>query len=199
MKKALILLFFVPFFFWGCPEIEEVSPVPHIEFQKFIINTELDSLGNRMPVGYLSFNFIDGDADLGVLKSVDTNLALPDSVKHGIFIDFFEKKNGIYIRYYPTQLVTKTVKIVRPDTSFFMDSVYVDTISFNKYLPYDEKLNRVGQNKIVKGVIRVKLPFEKDPEKDSMRFEFYIRDRALNKSNVEVTPDFSKYDLYPNQ
>jgi hypothetical protein len=195
MKKSLILLLFIPVLFWGCPEIQQVSPIPEIKYVSFKFVEGSSSEVGGYPYGELKFSFIDGDADLGVYEVVDTSLALPDSVKHGIFINLFEKINGVYYERFPTYEVHTKDTIVQGNSIIIRDSTYLDTISFNRYLPYDEKLNRSGQNKTVKGKITVQIPFEKIPDYDSMRFEFYIRDRALHKSNVEVTPDFSKYDI----
>lgn len=63
-------------------------------------------------------------------------------------------------------------------------------------LPYsianDEKLTRSGQNKTIKGEIKIKMllfptliPF------DTLRYDFYIVDRAGHESNVESTTDIA--------
>jgi hypothetical protein len=53
----------------------------------------------------------------------------------------------------------------------------------------DTPLDRVGQNKTVKGFIRIEMYFFVIPEYDTIRYDFYIVDRALNKSNIESTSD----------
>jgi hypothetical protein len=211
MKKPIILLLFIPVFFWGCPEIEQVSPVPEIHFVSQNIVDGVDSLDNKIKIVKVEFSFIDGDADLGVYNYVNSDTSQPDSVKFGIYINIFEKKDGEYTIKYPPEVIHETITTTHCDTlnndtiptcvTITRDTSYIDTIVFDKYLPYDEKLNRTGQNKTVKGIIRVEIPFQKQeiPEYDSMRFEFFIRDRALHKSNVEIAPDFSRYDLVSTQ
>ncbi|MBN2486068.1 MAG: hypothetical protein JXB34_08850 [Bacteroidales bacterium] len=197
-KKTFIILFF-PLLLCGCVEIEQVSPVPRIEFISFNIeNLGGDPLEGGYPWGLLEFRFIDGDADLGVYKEINDSLSLPDSVKSGLFINLFEKVNGAYVERVFTQ-PRYTKDTIKLDTIIIIrDTIVVDTISYNMHLPYDEKLDRAGQNKTVKGIIRAKILFEKTPPLDTMRFEFYVRDRALNKSNVEYTTDFYFKDKEAN-
>jgi hypothetical protein len=185
MKKGTILLVFIPLIFWGCPEVEQVSPIPEVHFLSMKFGQVYDSaLGQIFNAGTLEFSFIDGDADLGVYDDVNSNTSLPDSVKYGIFINFFEKIDGNYIERFNVQ-ETDTI----PE---------LDTIPFNQLFPYDEKLDRVGQNKTIKGVVRIVILFPLSLQYDTMRFEFYIRDRALHKSNVEYTSDFAITDLNQN-
>ncbi|MBN1118304.1 MAG: hypothetical protein JXA77_13930 [Bacteroidales bacterium] len=200
--KVSILLSVI--LFASCVEIEEVSPVPEITYKSFaydyIYNLELDeSLFTRV----LEFDFIDGDADLGVYDEMNELTYLPDSFRHGIFISFFEKLDGVYFERFFTEESTMTlarIDSVLMDTVWVYDTIkydtlLIDTISLNQLLPYDEKLDRVGQNKTVKGTIRIGMFFPAELPYDTMRLEFYIRDRALNKSNIEVTEDFINADL----
>ena len=72
-----------------------------------------------------------------------------------------------------------------------MDSNRFDTIPMHQWIRYDQKLDRVGQNKTVKGIIRSDIQIASHQDlKDTFRLEFYIRDRALNKSNIEYTIDY---------
>jgi hypothetical protein len=51
-------------------------------------------------------------------------------------------------------------------------------------IPYMERL---GQNKILKGSISVTFLYLSYSPHDTIRYDFYIKDRALNVSNVAST------------
>lgn len=164
-------------FFVSCVEFEQVSPIPEIEYVDFEVISGIDSaLGNEVKFAQIKFNFIDGDADFGVYRDVNMNPSLPDSVRYNLFLTLFDKIDGTYT---PNQ-------IWNDSTSSFEDF----TLTYPIY--HDEKLDRVGQNKTVKGVITSNTQITSwNHIADSFRIEFYIRDRALHKSNVEHTIDYS--------
>ncbi len=55
----------------------------------------------------------------------------------------------------------------------------------------DEALVRIGQNKTVKGEIKVQIYYFVIPPFDTMRYDFYILDRAGHQSNVASTSDIA--------
>lgn len=68
-----------------------------------------------------------------------------------------------------------------------------DSIDFNLYgrkytIKKDDKLDREGS---VKGEIKVLVTYVIKPPFDTIRYDFYILDRAGNKSNIESTSDIS--------
>jgi len=67
----------------------------------------------------------------------------------------------------------------------------VDTFGRKYAVLNDEKLVRIGQNKTVKGEIKLQVYYFVIPPFDTMRYDFYIMDRAGHKSNVESTSDIS--------
>lgn len=175
IKILVKLVVFILILLTSCVEFEPVSPIPQIEHVKTEILSD-SSLGNLIKVIKFEFSFIDGDADVGVYFEVHNNPNFPDSVRYGLFIDIFDKIDGDYQKRYLTQFNDTTETF--------------DTITLHKPLYYDSKLDRVGQNKTVKGIIRADIPIAKPSElQDTFRLEFFIRDRALNKSNLETTPD----------
>lgn len=63
----------------------------------------------------------------------------------------------------------------------------IDPIKPSSYrIPYMERL---GQNKILRGTISVSFIYLFYPAGDTIRYDFYIRDRAYNDSNVESTSE----------
>ncbi len=67
----------------------------------------------------------------------------------------------------------------------------VDTFGRKYAVMNDEALVRIGQNKTVKGEIKLQIYYFVIPSFDTIRYDFYIVDRAGNKSNVESTSDIS--------
>ena len=152
---------------YACIETEPVSPVPDVTFKSLeLVNLIDTSLGNPDLKGaVLMFDFIDGDADFGVYESIAQDTNLPDSIRYNLFLSPYYKYDGIYYQ------VEQDTNNPPPFYSIF----------------YNSKLDRVGQNKTVKGTIT--LTIIDIPPFDTIRYDFYIRDRAGNNSNIESTSD----------
>jgi hypothetical protein len=184
----VIPILFVLAIFYSCVEVEPVSPIPEIKFVSFNIDSNTVDDNNVFP-RILEFDFIDGDADLGVYDEIHANDSdYTVEERFGIFIHFFEKVDTNYIERFFTE--ERVEEINDKENGGTKDTLFIDTIYLHQQLPYDEKLDRVGQNKMVKGTIRVELFFPPTLPYDTMKLEFYIRDRGLNKSNIEETNDF---------
>jgi hypothetical protein len=171
MKNSLLIIgYMFMALMVSCVETEPVSPIPEITFKKLEIVQITDGLGNKIIMTKLQFTFIDGNADIGIEQGISDNPALPDSVRFNVFINTFEKKDNYYL---PVVIDTADTLMPPPYSAIFQN----------------DKLERVGQNKTIKGTITLNMPYYLLPDYDTIRYEFYIRDRAGNKSNVEVTSD----------
>jgi len=122
---------------------------------------EIDSLDFKIKTGELVFTFIDGDADFGVESGTQSGDTL------NLFLKPYKKTDMVY------------------------DSVDIDTYGRKYAVLNDEKLTRVGQNKTIKGEIKVQIYYFITPPFDTMRYDFFITDRAGHKSNVETTADIT--------
>jgi hypothetical protein len=162
MLRNLILVVVIGFIvIMACEKIEPADPIPEIGFKDFTVTDGYDSLGNEVKACELIFTFIDGDGDIGLFE--DPN----DTIQpKNVFIIPFEKSEGNYYR-----------------------NDELDTLTF--WIEHDEKMERVGQNKTLKGEIIVEFSIYKKliSDYDTLKFDFYIIDRAENKSNVESTTD----------
>ena len=176
MKKLLAFLTVIAFFVAGCVKTEPVSPVPHIAFESIEVFYAYDTvLDEYILAGELVFNFIDGDADIGIYpEEVDTMQWNREN--YNVFLIPFEKIDSVYHQV--------PLEKTKPPPWYTIQ--------------HDTKLDRVGQNRTIKGSIN--LMIYDLPVYDSMRYDFYITDRAGNESNVESTTDFSsKLELpFPN-
>lgn len=145
----------------GCPVIETIPEIPEISFKSFTLARTTDDLGNNMLTGELVFKFQDGDGDIG--------LNAPDTVPEGdtsffnLFFTLFEKTGGEYRMISNDDL---------PSPLYYR-------------IPYMEK---EGNNKTLKGDIEVKFEYL-TIEYDTIRYTFYLIDRADHKSNVDTTTD----------
>jgi len=163
MKKIryLIAVFMIIFASYSCKKIQQLPATPHIDFTSFTIFDTTDILGNISKGGRLKFHFEDGDGDLGL--NPPTTTSRTDSTD--LFLTLFRKKGGS------------------------MDSVPgLDPLLPSPALriPFMERL---GQNKILKGTISVTFIYQSYLPTDTIKYNFFIKDRALNESNVASTSE----------
>lgn len=161
MKRInyLFLIFILVPFLSSCKKIEQLSSVPHIEFKTFTIFDTTDILGNKSKGGRLNFRFEDGDGDVGL--EAPTQVA-EDSTN--LFFTLMRKENGIMVPV--------------PDNDLIKPA--------NVRIPY---LERLGRNKILKGTISVTFLYLFYSPDDTVKYEFYLKDRNLNESNVASTSE----------
>jgi hypothetical protein len=173
IKIALLTLFAIAIAVFSCVEFEEVSPIPEINYLSFDVVDGYDTLLDQpTKIAQLEFDFIDGDADIGVERYIADDESLPDSVRYTVFIDLYDKVDGEYNK-----------RILLNST--------LDTATLHVIVYRDQKLERVGQNKTVKGKMTINTQLTAASFlRDTFRLEFFIRDRALNKSNIETTDDY---------
>jgi hypothetical protein len=164
MKRSLYILSAVSIILWSCIKTQEVSPIPFISFQSFDVELGYDSLGNLKPIGTFEFTFIDGDADIGLYPEEVDTFTWKES-NYNVFLIPYEKIDTSYI-------------LIEPDSS--------KPPSYYK-IWYDEKLDRVGQNKTIRGTVIITI--DDLPQFDTIRYEFFIRDRAGHISNTAITTD----------
>ncbi|MDO9579323.1 MAG: hypothetical protein Q7J06_01970 [Bacteroidales bacterium] len=145
----------------SCRKIEKLPNIPYIEFTSFAVFDTLDILGNINKAGRLKFYFEDGDGDVGLKQPSDIQ---PDTTN--MFLELYRKTDGNMV------LSTNEADPLLPSSSY--------------RIPYMERL---GQNKILKGTISVILPYLDYSPTDTVRYDFIIKDRALNKSNVASTSE----------
>lgn len=167
MKQKFLQLGILVLTVVACVETDPVSPVPEITYKNFELHYYYDTiLEQYLLAGELLFDFVDGNADLGVYAEDMDDVSWNED-NYNIFLTAYEKIDSLYYQ-------------VEPDTA---NPPPWYTIF------HDTKLDRVGQNKIVKG--NIKLIIIDIPQYDTMRYDFFIRDRAGNNSNTETTDDVS--------
>jgi hypothetical protein len=144
---------------FSCRKIETLPDTPHIEFRSFAVFDTTDILGNNCKGGRLKFYFEDGDGDVGLDPPDNGSM---DSVN--LFFTLYRETGNIFSEV--------------PESDPMNPSDY--------RIPYME---RTGQNKILKGTISVTFLylFYSVENTDTIKYEFYIKDRAPHVSDTATT------------
>jgi len=165
IPTLVITLFMLLILSYGCRKYDHYPIVPHIElnsFQKFS-----DTLGIDQ-IGVLGLSFTDGDGDLGLTAAQNSGV-----YQFNLFVKYFEKQKGVF----------KEVILTSPNSL----TGKPDTLWFNGRIPY---LTPVGKSKAISGEITDTLFINNFVSPyDTIKYQIYIKDRALNKSNVVETPE----------
>ena len=142
----------------SCNDITPVYPdEPVIDYQSFGLYIIVDALGNNTLMGKLSFDFTDGDGNLGLYPLEDTSdLNVPDTVKYNFFLQLYDLQGFDWI------------EIPEEDGGIL------------KYrIPYLDK-------KPLSGTLDLDIAYP-IIKYDTIYYTFYIYDRDYNRSNVDTT------------
>jgi len=138
---------------------KEVYPdIPEIAFQGFTTQFDTGMYARR---GFLTISFKDGNGDIGLRPDQTGPPFDTGSIYYyNYIIDYYEKQHGTFVK-------------------ILLDPPY------NARIPY---LTPNDPNKAIKGIIVDTLMLNPAPLFDTVKFKFFIYDRALHKSNVDSTP-----------
>lgn len=145
----------------SCEPFDKVSNIPEIHFKSYTPFLA-DTFEFTIEAGELVFSFQDGNADFGT----DT-ITFPDINKDNLILLPYSKIDGEY------------------------DSIDAETYGRRYSIARNESLSRTGQNKTIRGEIKLQIFYLLTPPYDTIRYDFYIVDRDGNKSNVESTTDIA--------
>jgi hypothetical protein len=162
LKRILYILLIATLALAGCPAPKTLPDVPRVEFKNFILEKKINVLNQELLTGTLTFDFEDGDGDIGFVSSSDS-LNAPDSVKYNLFLTLHEMVNGVYRKVDTSELLSPPYYRIPP-------------------------LDREGQNKTLMGEISVDIEYF-TIDYDTLRYSFYIMDRAYHRSNVDTTDE----------
>lgn len=142
---------------FSCKKIESLPAVPRVEFRTFEVFDTTDILGNSAKGGRLNFYFEDGDGDIGMDPPAGD---VQDT--NNLVLTLYRKIGGVMTPAQPN-----------------------DPLWPSAYrIPFME---RTGQNKVLKGKIAVTFLYLFYKPTDTIMYDFHIKDRALNESNVATT------------
>jgi hypothetical protein len=142
----------------ACNEITPVYPdEPVIDYKGFGLYISVDGLGNRTLMGQLTFDFTDGDGNLGLEPLIDsTDLNVPDTIKYNFFLQLYDLQGYEYVKV--------------PDE---------DGGLLRYRIPYLDKQPLSGTMDL-----QISYPVIKY---DTIYYTFYIFDRDFNRSNTDTT------------
>jgi hypothetical protein len=143
---------------YACEDIQTIPARPHIDYTSFSVFDTTDLLGNTVKGGRLKFFFEDGDGDLGLAAPVEDQTN--DSIN--LFLRLYRMNDG--------------VMSPAPDDDPLKPSGF--------RIPY---MIRTGLNKVLRGNISVDFMYLFTTKEDSIKYVFYIKDRAENISNIDST------------
>ncbi len=155
----LFILIIVTVF--SCKKPVIYSKIPALEYKSFELKDTTDLLDNKIKQGVLTVSFVDGDGDIGLSPS-DT---LPPFDTSSIY--FY----NLYIDVYKMQNDTLVLQNLQVPLRYRI-----------------QDLTPKGQNKTLKGTISVSINYNYYDINDTFKYNVFIYDRALNKSNVVETP-----------
>ncbi|MCK5068035.1 MAG: hypothetical protein KAR16_11370 [Bacteroidales bacterium] len=158
MRPIVAAILFLFLLWTACNQIDPVYPdEPVVDYQGFGLFITVDQLGNKTLMGQLTFDFTDGDGNVGLLPLVDTaDLNLPDTVKFNFFLQLYDLQGYEYVKV--------------PD----------DDGGVLKYrIPYLDKQPLSGTMDL-----EIAYPIIKY---DTIFYTFYIFDRDYNRSNTDTT------------
>ena len=149
----------------SCTKAKSIPTIPKIEFKSFNV------YGHDSATVIIKFQ--DGDGNIG-LTQADTSGSFSSTSPYycNFFMKYyFKKSDGTFSAY------------TDPNTG--------DTLLNNNYRIPD--LRPKGQNKVLEGEIKAKIlaPYHKVGVHKVIRFDLYIYDRDLNKSNVVNTGEIN--------
>ncbi len=152
----------------SCRKTQTYPVIPEIKYKSFFFRDTVDELQNEGLVGKLVFEFVDGDGDIG-LKQPPDSIDPGDPEYSNLFFTMFDVQNGIPVE------------------------IGEDELEFPLYyrIPYLEP-QRTDQS--LTGEVEVEFTYLLF-DYDTIKYEFYITDRAGHESNIESTPIFILPDL----
>lgn len=158
LVKYLTLIILFIILFHSCGKIEKLPPQPYIKFRSFEVFDTTDILENRVKGGRLNFYFEDGDGDFGLQAPGQYTLA--DSTN--LYFILYRKSAGEFVK--------------AADNDLLKPSAY--------RIPF---MDRQGQNKILKGNIRITFLYLFSNPTDTIKYMFWVKDRAQNYSDTVST------------
>ncbi len=167
-KYIVIITLILPLSY-SCEKIVQLPVEPRIEYTSFSVFDTIDILGNHAKGGRLKFYFEDGDGDVGLNEPS----GIPGADSTNLFFTLYRKIDGA-----------------------MTPAPVNDRLSPSAYrIPFMERL---GQNKILKGTISVTFLYLFYNVTDTVMYDFYLKDRARNESNLETTGVIiiSENDIY---
>ncbi len=158
MKRSIITIFSLLLFLVSCEETSPEYPdEPVVDYQSFGFYMMVDQLGNNTLTGRLTFDFTDGDGNIGLAPLAENSTpSLPDSVKYNFFLQLYDLQGYEFVKV--PELEGGVLKYRIP----------------------------VLDREPLKGTMDLDISYPVIVH-DTIFYTFYILDRDYNKSNTDTT------------
>ncbi len=154
--------------FASCNEITKYSEIPQIKYERHFVTDSINALGNEQLFLQLTFSVIDGDGDIGLMDG-DTVAPYDSIYEYNFFPKLFIKTLGIW-----------------EEATLLNEGAYYR-------IPYID----IENHKAYKAEIDIEFQyFSALLPGDTIKYEFYMLDRALNQSNTATTPEILLNNVY---
>lgn len=146
-------------FIYSCRREPQFSKVPYISFVSF---EKYEQENGKDNLGRLTFHFQDGDGDIGLnVTDVQPPFDSTSVYHHNFFCNYYEKQNGEFVKIdLPLSQNARIPRLSDLESESIEGEISLDLNINNPFSPYD-----------------------------TIRFDFYIVDRALNHSDTVITPE----------
>ncbi len=178
-KYIFLFILSIILLFTTCKKKEIYSSIPLIEYKNALFYKSSSGIDSIM---VLAFTFKDGDGDIGLDQSDtfypyqadrDRYNKATNPYHYNLNIDYYELIDNKF---------SMILQELEPDS---VPPIY-DTLKYNFRI---ENITPEGRDKAIRGDIEVQIYPNPQPfAKDTVKYKFYIYDRALNKSNTVETP-----------
>ncbi len=160
IKTLLFLIGLVFFGIFSCTKARVYPIEPEISFKEMSMYDGYDTLGNAVKRIVLTMSVVDGDGNIG----------LPEDISWPGF-DTLDNKNLYVNLYNKVDGVFEKVELLAPFhyRTFFLEPE--------------------GQDKSLTADFEVTMDYTNFQDYDTIKYDFYIYDRDLHKSNVGVSPE----------
>ena len=159
MKYLLVIITVIFTLTYSCVPPKVYPVEPEIKFKEMSMYEGIDPLGNDVKQVILTMSVIDGDGNIGLPE--DFYWPGFDTLDNkNMFVDLYNKVEGVF----------EKVDLTAP---FHYRTAF---------------LKSEGQDKSLTADFELTMNFTNFDDYDTIRFDFYIYDRDLNKSNIGSTP-----------
>ncbi len=158
MKHPTHTILFMLILLAACEKITPEYPdEPVVDYQSFGLYMTVDQLGNTTLTGRLTFDFTDGDGNIGLQPLAEnTNPDLPDTVKYNFFLQLYDLQGYEFVKVPESEGGVLKYRIP------------------------------VLDRQPIKGTMDLDISYPVIVQ-DTIFYTFYIYDRDYNRSNIDTT------------
>ncbi len=158
-KTVLLFAVILVIVVFSCTKPKVYPLEPEISFKEMSMYDGQDTLGNPIKRVILTMSVVDGDGNIGLPEDF-TWPGFDTLDNKNLYINFYNKVDGIF----------EKVELLAP---FYYRTAF---------------LKPEGQDKSLTADFEITMDYTSFDDYDTIKYDFYIYDRDLNKSNIGFSP-----------